>query len=92
MGWKYIVIRTPTHDIPVIFPDCLVHKDVAISLSRTKPLRDVGAEVISAGELYVLANGVGGESTTLEIKSRGEDDQRLIDSMEYGARGLRDLY
>lgn len=93
MGWKYVVIRTEHIDIPVIFPDTLVHKDVAERIRSIKALRDIGTtEILSAGDLNLMIGSVGGKSETLGLESRGEEDQRLMDSFAYGVRGLRGEY
>lgn len=90
MGWKYIVVRAGNQDIPVLFPDSLVHQDVAERICAIKDLRDRpgGSKTIAAGSLCVMAHGVGGDSETLKLTSRGDIDQNLIDSFEYGARGI----
>lgn len=34
MSWKYVVIRKGNQEIPVIFPDTLVHADMAEAVQR----------------------------------------------------------
>lgn len=32
MGWKYVIIKKGIQEIPIIFPDVLVHADVALAI------------------------------------------------------------
>lgn len=92
MGWRYIIIRTETHDIPIIYPDCLVHAEVAQAICGIEDMAKRGAQPLSAGELTVYAGNCCGESETLGLQSRGVEDDACIASHEYGVRGMRDLY
>lgn len=67
---KYIVIDNGSNVFPVVFPDFLNHDDMA---------RNVGGEVISAGFVEVMEDHVytGGRSTSLQLKSREEDQDML---------------
>lgn len=94
MGWKYIMIEV-THgktslEFPIIFPDKMVHLDVATVMRLCSPLDGNFSHVISAGmieQLYV--EGVGGESTTLRIKSRKIDERTInMYNYEHGIKGL----
>jgi hypothetical protein len=60
-------------DIPVIFPNQLVHKSMAKWLIHAlRRESDIDAEVVSAG--FMNAEGTcHGESETLGVKSRPED-------------------
>lgn len=84
---KYIVLRQNfgsfAKEIPVIFPDVLVHSDVAETMKRLPELRS--ADVISAGFVSSLDCDVAchGESTTLKLKSRGEQDSKFIKMYDY---------
>lgn len=97
MGYKYIVIRVDLdgglrQDLPVIFPDNMIHSEVATSLVRTKPLRDRNAVVVSAGSCDALLRvHKDSKSDTLDIASR-EIDNELFSSHDYGARGIVGLY
>lgn len=92
MGWKYVIIRTRTHDIPVLFPDCLVHVEVARAVCKIRHLEEQGAEPLSAGDLQIMAGSCFGESETLKLKSREDEDDACINSFMYGVRGMRDQY
>lgn len=67
---------------PVIFPNHLVHDEVAEAL-LTGPLQ--GYEPRSAGEVSSLGMGdhVGGRSTTLNLKPH-PDDRNIINMQDYG--------
>lgn len=92
MAWKYIVfeIETPSRikmELPVIFPDKLVHADVAEALHRVlrKTFHHAMSKPLSAGAISMvrIPFGTEGESKTLKLKSRTEDDDVLIESFEY---------
>jgi hypothetical protein len=83
---KYIMLKLEDQckNIPVIFPDILVHAHVAAAITRTLEMQGIrGAEVISAGSIDIVANGAGGESETLSIESRGERDVDVINQYPY---------
>lgn len=72
MPMKYVVLQTPDGETPVIFPEDMYHDQIEEALGHQ--------EVIAAG-LVDLKDGkvrCYGESFSLGIKSRGEDDQVLI--------------
>lgn len=88
--FKYIVLRrkgeTLSYDFPIIFPDKLVHADVAKMLIQMMDWNDrnPGATtVVSAGQINLDNLACFGESETLEIKSRGDDDTILIKNFPY---------
>lgn len=76
---KYVMFKkigeTITHYIPIIFPNHLVHSDIAEAMI-SGPL--VGYEVHSAGEC--LTDGVNcfGSSSTLGVKSDPQDAFRIL--------------
>jgi len=85
---KYIVLSVPmgpnlSREMPIIFPDALVHIDVAEVLTRLPELRH--AKPVSAGFVnsMELSPACHGESTTLKLKSRGEDDDWLMRTFDY---------
>lgn len=91
---KYIVLRRTLgkgkdpmlQDIPIIFPEQLIHADVAAALTAPDgPLE--GATAVSAGDLPSFSFSTkpfcGGKSTTLNLESRGESDDALIRQMDY---------
>lgn len=93
---KYIVMQRKIGDdmiqeIPIIFPDVLVHKHVAMALLRLpgNPYNFIN-KVASAGTIeYSDAEFTcSGNSSTLKISSRGEVDEQLILNCEYG-RGFK---
>lgn len=91
MSWKYIVFGAGLMEIPVIFPDRLVHVDVAKAIVRALPrVRVVACKVVSAGMLEFPSLECHGRSETLGIDSRGEEDSRLILMYDYlhGIKGL----
>lgn len=90
--FKYIVIRkddgehTP-QEFPIIFPKYMTHKEVfdaqarAIQWHSRSPCTScVGAGFVRLGEVELRCYG---ESESLKVKSRGEEDTRLIDGCEY---------
>ena len=80
---KYIVFRTKDgrQEIPIIFPNHLVHLEVAKAMSKI-----VGtSRIVAAGEfssLEIEAN-CHGKSSTIGVKSRGKEDERLIAAFDY---------
>ena len=89
---KYIVIEAKFGsggmEIPFIFPNNLVHEDVAESMLHYlfKIHEWTDTRVVAAGELSLAAAGFEcyGYSQTLKIKSRGDVDTRLIQMHDYG--------
>lgn len=72
---KYIIIQTDLATIPVVFGDLISHVRVAYSLV-TDP-----DDVIAAGFCYIDDNGryvCYGESVSLRVKSRGEEDSSFL--------------
>lgn len=83
MGWKYIMLESGMFRYPIIFPDKLVHDEVVKQIIPLIPGKEV--KIISAGSIEgVEVDGVGGRSTTLNIDSLGEEDERLINVYNYG--------
>ncbi len=89
---KYVMLEitlaggeAPPFKLPVIFPDKLVHRDMAAHVKSvawaTWPRCNVN--VISAGEIQLGGVECFGESETLNVKSRGERDARTIDVYNY---------
>lgn len=83
---KYIIYKRTycgvEQEIPIIFPNQLVHLDVA------KALKDVvgSSKIIAAGEfssLNISAENFNGASQTIGIKSRGDRDGKLIQTFDY---------
>lgn len=88
MGWKYIMfentIGTTKFIFPVIFPDKMVHNEVAAVLRHCQPGWHKGGVVaVSAGMIdHVTVDGIHGSSETLKLDSNKED-ARTIDSYSY---------
>lgn len=85
---KYIVFRSKkfARAFPVIFPDILVHADVADTIEmHMRCHHNTDIEVVSAGELNLFGQEINcsGHSETLGIKSREETDDDLISGFNY---------
>lgn len=80
---KYIIYRTidGRREIPIIFPNTLVHLEVAQALSKLVET----SRIVAAGEFSSLSIEAEchGKSTTIGIKSREEIDDRLIANYDY---------
>lgn len=79
---KYIIYERETlgmaRKIPIIFPNELVHLDIAKALSKV-----IGSSrIVGAGDCYLTVAGVGRFSSTIGIKSK-EGDEELINNYEY---------
>lgn len=76
---KYVMMQWAEKDIvfeyPILFPNTLVHADVAEAMKSVIP----GAVVISAGDLSstTFHGHCSGESTSLGLKSRPQDTEIL---------------
>lgn len=84
---KYIVLKvkidaTLSVELPVVFPNILVHANVAKALQALPELK--GASVVGAGEYTHTEGACSGESTSLGIKSRGDVDELLLTMSDYG--------
>jgi hypothetical protein len=88
MGYSYIVLEVETHglkrELPVIFPDIIVHEDMAKAVQAACNQYFQKSKPVAAGQLD-LHGGVEctGKSTTLKLKSRGDKDRTLIITMPY---------
>jgi len=86
---KYIVFRVHGKlcmDIPVVFPALLVHSSVAEALiPLLREAFSAESTPISAGEVSLFdVDECHGQSTTLHLKSRGDDDTQLLRMNDYG--------
>lgn len=81
---KYVMFKKVRKEltvfIPVIFPELLVHKDVADAL-LSGPLAD--HEVHSAGVISPMSMEACGGSTTLGLQSDPHDTHRIV-TCDYG--------
>lgn len=76
---KYVMFKKPfgqdtTHFVPIIFPNNLIHADVAKAMQKG-PLK--GYEVHSAGEISPLGMDCTGGSDTLGVKADPADTNRI---------------
>jgi len=89
MGWKYIMFENRIGDtkilFPVIFPDKMVHSEVAAVLRHCQPgWHKGGVKAVSAGMIeHVTVDGLHGSSETLNLDSK-EEDASIIDAYSYG--------
>lgn len=85
---KYVMFAKPfpkgdlVQFMPVVFPDNLVHADVAAAL---KPLL---GDPVSAGDVTILGANVSGKSSTLNLKSHPKDGV-MLRMCDYGF-GIQD--
>ena len=72
MAMKYIVVRTPHGEEPVVFSGTFMHADLAQRLAPS--------EVVAAGFVRLAADGIEcfGSSVGLHIRSRGSVDAALL--------------
>lgn len=91
MGWKYIMMeitlgkgKSATKMLfPVIFPDKMVHIEVATVVKLCGPLDGNSPRPVSAGSIeHIRVDGLGGESTTLGLKTH-KGDELIINSYSY---------
>ena len=83
---KYVIYQRNycgmKQEIPIIFPNQLVHLDVARVLSKV-----IGSsKIIAAGEFSSMDIGgerFGGTSTSIGIGSRGKMDAAVISNFDY---------
>lgn len=86
MGMKYIVLKIKDREWPIIFPDMMVHSDVAESMQlHVIRFHDERSRVVAAGSISFFGGNVlcSGESETLGIESRGSEDEKLIKMFDY---------
>lgn len=85
---KYIIIvrdlgRGTLVAYPILFPNMLVHADVAKNMLRGE-LR--GCKVDSAGFLSCIDHTCYGRSESLNIDSKPERDSNIIQMLDYGGQ------
>lgn len=95
---KYIVVEVTTKDIvrefPFIFPEAIVHSQMFWHMQHQMTMHHHADSVrcVAAGFLSSIAVGTAGrchgESESLGIKSRGEEDDKLIMMLDY-THGIR---
>jgi hypothetical protein len=87
MAWKYVVLSNGTFEFPIIFPDKMVHADVAKYmkhyLNHDFVTNDNYWGVVSAGMIDdILPENVHGMSGTLNVSSRPQD-KPMIETYAY---------
>ncbi len=90
MGMKYIVVEIKNGETkrewPIIFPDTLVHRQVA-DIVQDHLAIDLkqDSKAIAAGSISFFGGKVRcfGESETLNLESRGKEDEKLIKMFDY---------
>ena len=84
MGFKYIMLELDSGSlkrrVPIIFPDILVHADVAAAVQSLPMMGE--AKPIAAGSIDLMAAACHGRSSTLNV-SAGETDAELINTFPY---------
>lgn len=89
MGMKYIVLQIrngeTVREWPIVFPDMMVHSDIANIIQKHLYLQNQDSRVIAAGLVSFFGGEVrcDGESETLNIESRGSEDEKLIKMFDY---------
>ena len=85
MGMKYIVLQIrngeTVREWPIIFPDMMVHRQVAQWMGNLlEREHNLKPKVIAAGSISFFGGKVHctGESETLNLESRGSEDENLI--------------
>lgn len=76
---KYIMLRTVhddiVRDVPIIFPNALVHGDVAAVIRHIVSMQH--ATPIAAGEINLVVESTHGSSETLSLEARDEDARTI---------------
>ena len=84
MGFKYVMLEIDNgafkRRLPIIFPDILVHADVAAAVQSLPMMGE--AKPIAAGSIDLMAAACHGRSSTLNV-SAGETDAELINTFPY---------
>lgn len=81
-GFNYIVIDNGRQRLPIIYPDVLVHDEVAAVILVLPNFEKAKSRVVSAGNVRILCEYAGGDSETLNIES-DPGDADLINSFPY---------
>lgn len=83
--FKYIMFKIGDFKTPVIFPDKLVHDDMAKALlpMLRRNFKTLPVSIVSAGMIGdLVVGGTYGESTTMLIRS-DKDDTDVINTFPY---------
>lgn len=98
MGFKYIIVKKGNQELPIIFPDSMVHSlmfkciramtkaeiKAMYPMATKKMLEDAAdsLKVVGAGEITFDVGTATGSSETLGVQSR-KGDKALIQSFPY---------
>lgn len=93
MAWKYVIVQVGNTEVPVIFPERMVHalvvehlKDYFVGEAKLvapflgeKALRALRDQIVanSAGQCEIIVRSATGDSETLGIASRPDDKDRI---------------
>lgn len=89
MGMKYIVLEIKNGETkrewPIIFPDMMVHSDIANVIQKHLNQQNQESRIIAAGSVSFFGGKVRCDSgsETLNIESRGSEDEKLIKMFDY---------
>jgi hypothetical protein len=75
MRTKYIIANIDGLPTPFIFPETFIHADLAKGVGR-RPILGAGFVSLLDGKLTCY-----GESISLNVKSRGDIDSKILNSM-----------
>ena len=82
MGFKYVMLKIRLGEIdkmvPIIFPDFMIHEDIAKSAQLIlKDFHNFDSTVSSAGDIQFEYPLCSGKSETLNVKSDPEDEETI---------------
>jgi len=87
---KYVVLSVKSksdngieREIPIIFPNILVHEDVYNHIQILLDLSKNDIKPVSAGEYCPMRGICYGDSFTLKLSSREDKDTNLIKMIDY---------
>ena len=86
---KYIMVKITGEEldqfVPIIFPNSLVHSEIAKSIKRMImwDRREGGVTIVSAGDYCIMNRTCSGRSETLGLESRGMVDESIINMNDY---------
>lgn len=84
MDFKYIMVNDSIRDIPIIFPGMIVHKDMYEYTVRMFKKYKVTIHPVSAGSIRLYPSVYCcGNSETLKLDSRGQEDTDIINYYQY---------
>ena len=88
---KYVIVEAVKEDselkceVPIVFPNFMVHEDMAKALSKVLlDQHGFDSKPIAAGEYNIMSGSCSGRSDTLNLESRGNVDEQVINLNDYG--------